>query len=67
MTPKPHDFTVKNIVSGIVLGTYEAVSEAVALDAWARDAGYAAYSEAIVVEPALRTEIAVVDHDPWLD
>ncbi len=66
MTPKPHDFTVKNAASGITLGTYRVSSEAHAIDAWAREAGYDSFAEAMGAEPALETEIVVIDHDPWL-
>ncbi len=65
MTPKPHDFSVKNNVSGISLGTYKVVSEAHAIDCWAREAGYDSFAEAMGAEPSLRTEIVVIDHDPW--
>ncbi|MDK8188153.1 MULTISPECIES: hypothetical protein [Sphingomonas] len=37
-------YTITNIASGIVLGQYEAATEAEALDLMARDAGYADYA-----------------------
>ncbi len=37
-------FTITNTASGIVLGQYEAATEAEALDLMARDAGYADYA-----------------------
>lgn len=52
-------YTIENTVSGMILGTYEGATEAEALDAMARDAGYADYAEAQKVAPAADGEIKV--------
>lgn len=52
-------YNIFNTLSGVSLGTYEADSEAGALDAMARDAGYADYAEANDVAPSAPGEIMV--------
>ncbi len=42
-------YQIENPVTGIVLGVYEAETEAQALDALARDAGYHDYAAAVEV------------------
>ena len=54
-------YNISNTLSGIFLGTYEADSEAGALDAMARDAGYA---EANAVAPSAPGEILVERVEP---
>lgn len=52
-------FRIENLVSGVVMGEYEAPSEYSALDAWAQDAGYQDYEHAQDVSPADVGEIRV--------
>lgn len=52
-------YQISNCRSGIVLGIYEADSKQAALDAMARDAGYADYASADAVAPAAPGEILV--------
>lgn len=52
-------FQITNTVSGIVLGTYECETEAEALDAMARAAGYANYAAACDAAPTSEGEILV--------
>lgn len=54
-------FQIENTKSGVILGEYEAGDEASALDALARDAGYADYAEASAVSPAHNGEIVVTE------
>lgn len=54
-------FQIENTVSGLILGVYEGATEAEALDAMARDAGYADYAEAQKVAPADDGEIAITE------
>jgi hypothetical protein len=42
-------YQIENTVSGLILGTYEAADEQGALDALARDAGYADHAAALAV------------------
>ena len=57
-------YNISNTLSGVNLGTYEADSEAAALDAMARDAGYANYAEANDVAPSAPGEILVDPIEP---
>lgn len=52
-------YTIENTASGVVLGTYEAESAETALDAMARDAGYADYAACCAEAPAADREIVV--------
>lgn len=52
-------YSIENTISGVVLGEYEANSEAEALDAMARDAGYTDYAAACKVAPTVEGEIKV--------
>ncbi len=53
-------YTITNILSGIVLGDYDAHDEQGALDAMARDAGYVDYTDACEAAPVADGEITVV-------
>jgi len=52
-------YTIENTASGVVLGTYEAESAKAALDAMARDAGYADYAACCADVPSPDGEIVV--------
>ena len=52
-------YLIENNLSGVVLGEYEAESEAEALDVMARDAGYRDYAECCEDVPAKPGEISV--------
>lgn len=52
-------YLITNTRSGVALGVYEGNSEAEALDAMARDAGYSDYAECCEVAPASEGEIVV--------
>ncbi len=52
-------FRITNIVSGMIFGEYEGITPTDALDALARDAGYADYAAASDVVPAKDDEILV--------
>lgn len=54
-------YQIENTISGIVLGIFEGATEAEALDAMARDAGYRDYADACTVAPAQDGEIAVTE------
>lgn len=53
-------YLITNTHSGAELGVYEGNTEAEALDAMARDAGYSSYAECCAVAPTREGEIAVV-------
>ena len=50
---------ITNIAAGVILGTYEGTTEAEALDALARDAGYTDYAEADAVGKSNAGELRV--------
>ena len=52
-------YRIENTSSGVILGEYEGVSEAEALDAMARYAGYSDYAAACIVAPVDDDEISV--------
>lgn len=52
-------FQISNRLSGLRLGTYEAEDESGALEAMARQAGYASYADACAVAPATADELLV--------
>ena len=52
-------YQIENTRSGVILGEYEASSEAEALNAMARDAGYADYAACCEVAPVSDGEIVV--------
>jgi hypothetical protein len=52
-------YRIANPSSGVILGVYEGTSEDDALDAMAREAGYADYSEAQDAAPAGPDELIV--------
>ncbi len=52
-------FQVQNTSSGIILGVYEAATEADALEMMARDAGYGSYAEACAGAPCRDGELIV--------
>lgn len=53
------NYEITNARIGVALGVYEGATEAEALDAMARDAGYADYAECCEVVPARDGEIVV--------
>lgn len=54
-------FEITNTKSGLVLGQYEAATEADALEKMAQDAGYATYAKAQAAAPADDGEIVVTE------
>ena len=54
-------YRIENTRSGVILGDYTADSKEAALDAMARDAGYADYAEAQEVAPAAEGDILVTE------
>ncbi len=54
-------YSIGNTISGADLGAYEGATEAEALDAMARDAGYTDYAEAQSVAPAAYGEIVATE------
>lgn len=57
-------YEITNAKSGLVLARYYAETEAAALEALARDAGYETYAEACEVAPADTGEIVVTEIMP---
>ena len=56
-------FRIHNKITGMDFGDYEADSEADALDAMAKDAGYADYKSACEVTGSLGEMVAVLIED----
>ena len=54
-------YQIENTNSGIILGIYEAVTEQMALEALARDAGYATYAIACEAFSVDEDEILVTE------
>ena len=54
-------YLITNAKSGAELGVYEGATEAEALDAMARDAGYADYAACCEVAPAAEGEIVMIE------
>lgn len=54
-------FRIENTVSGLILGDYFAADEAGALDAMARDAGYADFEASCEVAPVRAGELIVTE------
>jgi hypothetical protein len=52
-------YRIENMISGVILGDYEGATEAEALDAMARDAGYADYAALCNVVPVKDGEISI--------
>lgn len=53
-------YLITNTHSGVEIGLYEGNTEAEALDAMARDAGYSDYTECCEVTPTRKGEITVL-------
>lgn len=60
-TMKARSYQVENTVSGMILGVWEAASEAEALDAMARSAGYLDYADARRVSPEADGDLLVTE------
>ncbi len=56
-------YRIENTISGAILGDYEGETEADALNAMARDAGYADYAACCEVAPVKDGEISVTEVD----
>lgn len=54
-------YMIENRHSAVILGTYEAEDEAAALDAMARDAGYADYAAALAVTEGDGSDLIVTE------
>ena len=54
-------YEIRNSISGVVFGNYEASSIEAALEVFARDAGYASYAGACEAAPAADGEIVVIE------
>jgi hypothetical protein len=58
-------FRIENTISGVVLGEYQGKCERDALDAMARDAGYADLADAQRADPAQDGELRVTEVCVW--
>ena len=56
-------YEITSLLSGVVLGVYDAADEAAALDLMAQDAGYVDYAHACDVAPVKEGEIIVTIWD----
>jgi hypothetical protein len=54
-------YQITNRISGEILGVYRGISEDDALDAMARDAGYADYAACCAAAPAEEGEIQITE------
>lgn len=54
-------YQIENTISGVIFGNYEGETSWHALDAFARDAGYADYQDACAQVPAQPGEIIAVE------
>jgi hypothetical protein len=54
-------YQIENDRTGVVLGVYSAATEADALEAMARNAGYLCYAEACEIDPTLDDDLIVTE------
>ena len=54
-------YKIENTRTGVIIGEFEAISEDIALDKMAQDAGYADYASACEVAPVAPGEIMVTE------
>ena len=54
-------YLIENFVSGVVLGEYEGITPAAALDAMAREAGYQDHADALAVIGGDSSDLVVTE------